>query len=176
VAMRDQDRAIRTISEKRLESLSQISGSISIRGRVVSLGRHLFETTAAIGSTFRKYLKADAKRQRTRQHLAIERNDLGDLSSEAELVLRRLITFGVLDAGKAGFARDDEMKKPIYVLNRIYCPAFAIGYRRDDHLRLSAGKMELLLLDPQRFMRDGTRRLREDRGGGPDDLFGYRDE
>lgn len=173
VGRREQDRAIRTISEKRFESLSQISGSIEIQGRTVSLGRHLFEATAAIGSTFRRYLKSEASQKRIRQHLAIERNDQGDLSREAEVVLRRLITFGVLDSGRTSFARDDELKKPFYVLNRIYCPAFSIGYRRDDHLRLSTGKMELLLINPPRFMREGTKRLRDGADPVSDDMFGY---
>ena len=172
-AARDQDRAIRTISEKRLESLSQISGTIIIDGRRVSLGRRLFETTSALGSTFRKYLRAEAEKRRKRQYLAIERNDLAELSPDAETVLRRLITFGVLDAGKSGFARDDVLKKPFYVLNRIYCPAFSIGYQRDAHLRLSKGKLEMLLVSPAEFAKQGTSRLR----GGDDrlpDLFDYR--
>lgn len=172
-AARDQDRAIRTISEKRLESLSQISGTIIVDGQRVSLGRRLFETTSALGSTFRRYLRAEADKRRKRQYLAIERNDLAELSPDAETILRRLITFGVLDAGKAGFARDDVLKKPFYVLNRIYCPAFGIGYQRDAHLRLSKGKLELLLVSPADFAKQGTSRLR----GADDrlpDLFDYR--
>lgn len=171
---RDQDRAIRTISEKRLESLSQVSGTIIVDGQRVSLGRRLFETTSALGSTFRKYLRAEEEKRRKRQYLAIERNDLTELTPEADTVLRRLITFGVLDAGKAGFARDDVLKKPFYVLNRIFCPAFSIGYQRDAHLRLSKGKLEMLLLSPAEFAKKGTSRLRG--GGDPiPDLFDYRD-
>lgn len=171
---RDQDRAIRTISEKRLESLSQISGTVVVDGQRVSLGRRLFETTSALGSTFRKYLRSEAEKRRKRQHLAIERNDLAELSPDADTILRRLITFGVLDAGKAGFARDDVLKKPFYVLNRIYCPAFSIGYQRDVHLRLSKGKLELLLLSPAEFAKRGTSRLRDNDDHLPD-LFHYRD-
>jgi serine/threonine protein kinase len=176
VSMRDQDMAIRTISEKRLESLSQIPGSMTIKKATVSLGRHLFETTTAIGSTFRLYLKTEQiRRGRKRQHLAIERNDLRDMSQDAELVLKRLVTFGVLDSSRSAYARNDEVKKPFYVLNRIYCPAFGIGFRRDEHLRLSNGRLEQLLLDPQQFMRDGTRRIRNDSEFGHEDLFRYGD-
>jgi hypothetical protein len=175
VSKRDQDRAIQTISEKRLESLSQISGSIQINGRAVSLGRHLYDTTVTIGSTFRRYLRVEGKneKQRPRQHLAIERNDLVELSEEADIVLRRLITFGILDASKATFARDDEIKKPYYILNRIFCPTFKIGYHRDEHLRLSRRKLELLLIDPERFMKEGTKRLREMIERPESDLFNY---
>jgi len=175
VEARDQDRAIRTISEKRLESLSQIPGAIEIGGQRFSLGRRLFEVTSAIGSTFRLYLRAGRGGKRVRQHLAIERNDIGDLSSDAEAILRRLVTFGVLDQTKVAFARDDNMKKPLFVLNRIYCPAFKIGYRRDDHLRLSKGRLEQLLLAPEHFIKDGTRRLRDSDLEDAPDLFRYKE-
>lgn len=169
-----QNRAIRTISEKRLDSLSQISGVINVGGSDVSLGRRLFEVTTVIGSTFRKYLRSERGSRGARQHLAIERNDLGELEPDAQELLDRLVTFGVLDATKFEYARDDEARKPIYVLNRIYCPIFGISHRRDEHLRLSKGKLEMLLLRPGLFLRDGTRRLRELEEGGEHDLFSYR--
>lgn len=160
VKMRDQDRAIRTISEKRLQSLSQIAGAIPLRGSSVSLGRQIFEVTATIGATFRLYLRGERGKERKRQHLAIERNDLSDLHPNAQHMLERLISFGVLDDAKLQYARDDQVKKPIYILNRIYCPAFGISYIRDEHLRLSKEKLEMLLTAPQRFNREGTARLR----------------
>lgn len=179
VDARTQDRAIRTISEKRLQSLSQISGSIQINGRKVSLGRQLYEITVTIGSTFRAYLKSQvqgsASVEHPRTHLALERNDLAQFDPTAERLLQELVTFGVLDSGKAFIARDDQRKKPIYVLNRIFCPAFSIGYRRDDHVPLSGGKLEQLLLAPYSFRKGGTAVLRavtlESRGQG--DFFGY---
>jgi serine/threonine protein kinase len=160
VTMRDQDRAIRTISDKRLHSLNQIAGSLEVAGRTISLGRQIFEVTATIGATFRHYLRAEIGRERKRQHLALERNDLSDLHPTAEFMLERLISFGILDDAKLQYARDDQVKKPVYVLNRIYCPAFGISYVRDEHLRLSRGKIEMLLLNPQLFNREGTARLR----------------
>jgi hypothetical protein len=176
VPMRDQSRAIKTISEKRLQSLSQIAGSFSLNGIKVSLGRKLFEVTVTIGSTFYTYLRQDVasrkKGTRIRQHLAIERNELVELEPAAEFILQRLVTFGVLDSSKSAYSRDDQVKKPIYVLNRIYCPAFSIGYRRDDHLKLSKKRFEQLLLDPQAFLREGTRRLRMD-SRTQIELFGY---
>ncbi|MER9796990.1 hypothetical protein NKJ36_07545 [Mesorhizobium sp. M0142] len=176
VSSRDQDRAIRTISEKRLESLSQIPGAVTILGKEVSLGRRLFATTSAIGSTFGMYLRAERGRGRKRQHLAIERNDLEELHHEAEVMLERLITFGILDANKLQWARDDNVKKPLYVLNRIFCPAFGIGYQRDEHLKLSKGKLEQLLVTPERFIKDGTRLLRETATTHTADLFHYKDQ
>ena len=160
IPRRDQDRAIRTISEKRLQSLSQISGAFYYKGSKTSLGRHLYDVTVTLGSAFKVYLTAqrDAPRAsiQPRQHLAIERNDITPLTSEAEFILKKLVSFGVLDSSKAFVARDDKRKKPIYVLNRVYCPAFSIGYRRDDHIPLSRGKLEQLLLVPHSFRKGGT--------------------
>lgn len=176
VSPRDQDRAIRTISEKRLESLSQIPGAVTLQGQEVSLGRRLFITTSAIGSTFGMYLRAQRGRERRRQQLAIERNDLEALHQEAEVMLERLITFGILDGNKLQWARDDGVKKPLFVLNRIYCPAFSIGYQRDEHLKLSKGRLEQLLVAPERFIREGTRFLREAATTRTADLFNYKDQ
>jgi len=172
ISPRAQNRAIRTISEKRLDSLSQISGAIQINGRKTSLGRRLFEVTAAIGSVFRRYLVASPG---NRQTLAIERNDLDELPGDAEAILKQLVSFGVLDSTRLAYAMDDKVKKPIYVLNRIYCPAFGIGYTRDDHLRLSKGKFATLLLDPEKFLREGTTVLRKTEASEQiGDLFDYK--
>jgi serine/threonine protein kinase len=170
-----QDKAIRTISEKRLQSLSQIAGVITQSKRRYSLGRRLYEVATTIGSVFHIYLKNEQGRARKRQYLAIERNDLASLAPESEVILKKLITYGVLDDSKSEFARDDEVIKPIYVLNRIYCPAFRIIYRRDEHLRLSKTKFEMLLMDPQQFMREGTKRLRNNPeiNNIQSSLFGY---
>ncbi len=175
VSMAVQDKAIRSVSLKRLQSLSQIPGYIMIGGQKVSLGRKLYEIAASIGSIFRAYLKEEQGKQHKRQHLAIERNDSGEISEEATIVLEKLISFGVLDDSKAEYARDDGVMKPIYVLNRIFCPAFNIIFRRDEHLRLSQKKLELLLLDPQSFVKVGTKRLAKLHTASEFDegLFGY---
>lgn len=176
VSLKIQDKAIRTISDKRLQSLSQVAGVITVKNENYSLGRRLFEVTAIIGSVFSRYLRDEKGRERKRQHLAIERNDLDALNMEANEVLQKLITYGVLDDTKSEVARDDGVKKPIYVLNRIYCPAFNIMYRRDEHLRLSKAKFEMLLLHPQEFGRRGTKRLANAtlKEQPEADLFGYK--
>ena len=166
----NQNRAIRAISEKRLNSLSQIPGVVKIGSREYSLGRNLFEVTSVLGSVLRLYLKAEKGKTRRLQTLAIERNDLTPLQEDADSILRALITFGVLDSGKLGYARDDDVKKPYFVLNKIYCPAFGLAYRRDIHLRLSRNKMEMLLRTPEVFSRQGTRRIRNETKP-PLDLF-----
>lgn len=170
---RTQDRAIRIVSEKRLHSLNHIPGVISCNGSEQSIGRLLFDVTSSIGSTFRIYLKEERGKKRKRQTLAIERNENIPLGSDPQKVLDKLVTYGVLDNTKLDFARDDRVKKPIYVLNRIFCPAFGISPQRDIHLRLSKVKFEELLITPSQFLKDGTKKLRTVEGSEPviPDLF-----
>lgn len=178
ITARTQDRAFRIVSEKRLHSLSHISGVISVNGKDLSVGGVLFGVASSIGSAFRIYLREERGKKRKRQTLAIERNDTSVLNTEAQGVLNKLITYGVLDDTKLDYARDDRVKKPIYVLNRIYCPAFAISPQRDNHLRLSVKKFENLLLTPNIFMKQGTEKLRISEQGDPPmlDLFGELDD
>jgi len=176
---KDQNRAIVSISERRLSALSQFAGSFKLNGSKHSLGRQLHQVTATLGSVFHTYLVDQRERvedgSQPKQYLAVERNDVTELSSEADLLLQNLITYGVLDASRALMARDDKIKKPLYVLNRIFCPAFRIGYSRDENLKLSVGKFEQLLLSPRDFKKSGTGRLKRldaDDTAVPD-LFSY---
>ncbi|MGN7885404.1 ORC-CDC6 family AAA ATPase [Dyadobacter sp. 22481] len=157
---RSQDRAIRSVSEKRLRSIGQISGTFKYHGKEYSLGKKLFDIALSVGSVFKIYLQAEKGKKRKDQYLAIERNDLTSLSEEAEFLLEQLIKFGIFDDSRLDVSRDDRVKKPIYILNRILCPVFGISYRRDQHLRLSRVKFEQLLTNPSAFVVEGTKRLR----------------
>lgn len=163
---RNQDRAIRSVSEKRLRSIAQISGAFQVAGEQYSLGRRLFDITLAIGSVFRIYLKAESEKNRKDQYLAIERNEIVELDSEPEFLLKELVKYGIFDDSRLDFARDDMVKKPIYILNRIYCPVFSISFRRDQHLRLSKERFEQLLKSPSLFVTQGTKLLRKENNMG----------
>jgi hypothetical protein len=78
-------------------------------------------------------------------------------------VLQLLVRYGVFDDSGQSVAFDDGQKKPIYVFNRVFCPAFAISFRRDAHLRLSTDKFEMYLLDPAKFAKTGTAFLQGNR-------------
>ncbi|HEY5393103.1 MAG TPA: hypothetical protein VIJ57_13350, partial [Hanamia sp.] len=158
---RNQDRAIRSVSEKRLRSIAQISGAFQVNGVQISLGRRLFDITVSIGSVFRIYLKAESEKYRKDQYLAIERNEIAELGTEPGFILKELVKYGIFDDSRLDYARDDNVKKPIYILNRIYCPVFGISFRRDQHLRLSKERFEQLLLTPSTFVTQGTRLLRK---------------
>lgn len=176
IESRDQDRAIRAVSEKRLKSLSQISGQAKVGSNTLSLGKRIFEITSAIGSAYKIYLKSEAGKRRKDQYLALERNDSNSLSQDAENLLKEMIRYGVLDESRLDVARDDQVKKPIYILNKIYCPTFGIGYRRDQHLRLSKDKFEEVFLNPKNFVTAGTKRLKQqdptEEQSRIDDMFG----
>lgn len=179
---RQQDHAIRLVSDKRLNQLRQISGVFEFGGRRRSLGAHLYDVATTIGSAFRIHLRRQAPANLERQFaprsmLAIERNDIYELTDASNYILKKLITFGVLEASIDYVARDDNRKKPVYILNRVYCPSFNIGLRRDDHLRLSASKLEFLLLSPDSFRKGGADFLKENEEGfdETDDLFGWKD-
>jgi len=162
ISNRNQDRAIRAVSEKRLRSIAQISGAFKIHGTQFSLGRRLFDITLAIGSVFRIYLRAEKGKKRKAQYLAIERNEFTALGEHADFLLKEMIKYGILDDSRLDYARDDSVKKPIYILNKIYCPVFGLSFRRDQHLRLSKIKFEQMLLSPSSFVTEGTKRLRDE--------------
>ncbi|MES9905504.1 MAG: hypothetical protein ABW168_22855 [Sedimenticola sp.] len=168
-----QNRAIRYVSEKRLRSLNQISGSIEICKQKMSVGRIIYDITRSLGSVYKFYLSQEKGKERKRQYLAIERNDSYTLSADAETILRHLVTYGIFDESRSEYARDDGVKKPLYVLNRIFCPSFSIAMHRDNHLKLSKGKFEQLLLDPVDFVKGGTKMLQKLNADEPIlDLFG----
>lgn len=161
-----QDRAIRAVSNRRLRSLEFTPGEISIHGTKVPLGRHLYLCATSFGLVSRRYLVAyrpENRNRRFEERLAIEQNDSSALRREARSVLELLVRYGVYDDSGLTVAFDDNQKKPIYVFNRILCPAFSISFRRDSHLRLSAKKFELYLLEPTSFAREGTAFLKSGR-------------
>ncbi len=160
-----QHNAIKLVSERKLEALGYIPGTVTIGGEEVSVGRHIYQFTTALGRVCNYYLRHKRRqirgRQRYDERLAVERNDSMELSRSATEVLHYLVRFGVLDDTKLEVAFDDRLKKPIYILNRVYCPAFRISFRRESHLRLSKNKFEQLLLTPLEFVRRGTRFLED---------------
>jgi len=157
ISARIQDRAIKDVSSRRLRGLEFIPGEISILGEKAPLGKHLYACASAFGAVSHRYLtKHRGKSGRLSEILAIERNDTSLLSQEARNVLQLLVRYGIFDDSPLTFAFDDGQKKPICVLNRIFCPAFRISFRRDVHLRLSARKFEMYLLRPASFVKQGT--------------------
>jgi len=156
-----QSRAVKNFSEKKFKSLLYIPGELTINNQNYGLGIKLYEFTASFGNIARAYLKnkptlKTIRGKRYDEKLAIERDDTFAISKEANTFLEYLIRYAVLDDSKLVISRDDKIKKSIYVLNRIYSPAFGISFRRFSHLRLSKHKFENLLLEPLSFVKKGN--------------------
>jgi hypothetical protein len=160
IKARIQDRAIRAVSNRRLRGLEFIPGAIELGTQRAPLGKHLYLCASSFGLVSNRYLTASRDGGRLDERLAIERNDTRALAGDAQVVLQLLVRYGIFDDSILNIARDDRQKKPVYVFNRIFCPAFSISFRRDTHLRLSTGKFEMYLLSPSRFAAEGTEFLR----------------
>ena len=157
-----QDRAVRDVSNRRLRSLEFVPGEIEVGGIKMPIGRQLYGCASAFGSVSFRYLSSKVRRtKRVDEFLAIERNDANVLRSDAQHILELLVRYGVFDDSALTVAFDDKQKKPVYVLNRIFCPAFQISFRRDQHLRLGSERLQTFLLKPEQFAREGTSFLRE---------------
>ena len=157
-----QDRAVRDVSDRRLRSLEFVPGQIDVGGVKMPIGRQLYSCASSFGSVSFRYLSSKGRvTKRVDEFLAIERNDTNVLRPEAQGVLELLVRYGIFDDSALTVALDDKQKKPVYVLNRIFCPAFQISFRRDQHLRLSSERLEMFLLKPERFAKQGTGFLRD---------------
>jgi hypothetical protein len=169
VSARLQDKAIRAVSARRLRALEFIPGEIRLQGQQVPLGKHLYLCATSFGSISHKYLTrglSDDRERRLDERLAIERNDTALLEADAQRVLQMLVRYGIFDDSALNVAFDDGQKKPIFVFNRIFCPAFAISFRRDAHLRLSVRRFVQYLREPAAFAVEGTAVLRSTRSTG----------
>ena len=157
-----QDRAVRDVSDRRLRSLEFVPGEIDVGGVKMPIGRQLYSCASSFGSVSFRYLSSKGRgTRRVDEFLGIERNDTNLLRPEAQGVLELLVRYGIFDDSALTVAFDDKQKKPVYVLNRILCPAFQISFRRDQHLRLSSERLEMFLLKPEQFAKQGTGFLRE---------------
>jgi hypothetical protein len=163
ISARLQDRAIRAVSNRRLRGLEFIPGQLLVKGQQLPLGKHLYNCASYFGAISHRYLtkRTEGRRApRLDERLAIERNDAAPLPDEAQMVLNLLVRYGIFDDSGLNVAFDDGQKKPVYVFNRIFCPAFSMSFRRDAHLRLSVGKLVEYLLEPAKFAKRGTTFLR----------------
>lgn len=164
IPLRIQDRAVKAVSDRKLRGLGYIPGSLSVFGKDAGLGRQLQLFAMAFGKISRAYLTRPASKQdrhvRYDERLGIERNDSLRLPTEATAVLQQLIKFGVLDDSTMEVSRQEGIKKPVYILNRVLCPAFEISIRRQTNLRLATKRFVELLLAPAETGPRATKFLR----------------
>jgi hypothetical protein len=149
-----QDQAIVSYSTKKLRALSFITGALREEDTSRSVGDLLWRCTTAFGKLSKAYLRrgpmnTKQARKRYQEVLAVEIDDPLNLSPRATTLLQQLVRFAVFDDTKLTASRADKLKKPIYILNRIFCPALKLSYRREMHWRLSSIRFENFLLHPE---------------------------
>lgn len=161
-----QSRQIVRFSADKLRGLMFLPGMLNIGDRKLPLGKTLYEFAASFGKVSGFYLRASAgspslqDEARFDERLAIELDDTAILNPAAQRMLDELIRFAVVDDEKMTTAFDDRTRKPIYIFNRVYCPALRISYRRYNHWRLSSKRFEQFLLHPTEFVRTDQRLLK----------------
>jgi len=168
-----QSRQILRFSKDKLKGLMYLPSTITVQDKKYPVGKKLYEFAASFGKISGYYLRSSSSARRgTRdekrfdERLAIEIDNILDLSPDAQRVLDQLIRFAVIDDEKMATALDDGTRKPIYTFNRVYCPILRISFRRDAHWRLSSKRFERFLLQPAEFVRSDqriTKFLRPDR-------------
>jgi len=172
VAPARQSKAIKDFSADKLRTLGYVGGVLILNGRKLGVGAYLVEFVGAFGAISRHFLRHAPPRRlsrgglRFKEVLAIEVNTAPHIRPEAEAALHELVRYGVLDDSVLQLTRDDRTKKPIYVLNKIYTPALAISFRRQEDWRLSKTRFEQLLVDPNQEARRVIDRLRNNKSDG----------
>ena len=175
IPVEQQSASVIAYSTTKLRSLGFIPGALPGDTHRLSLGARLQSFATSFGKIARAYLKkgrmrSAGNRVRFYELLAIELDDTLTLGSDHAAVLEGLVRYAVLDDTKLTQTRDDKLRKPIYILNRVFCPALQISYRREVHLRLSSTRFETYLDDPEAFASHYVRRM-PDASPDQDDFF-----
>jgi hypothetical protein len=176
IPVEQQSASVIAYSTTKLRSLGFIPGALPGETHRLSLGARLQSFATSFGKIARAYLKkgrmrSSGRRVRFYELLAIELDDTLVLSHEPGAVLEGLVRYAVLDDTKLTQTRDDKLRKPIYILNRVFCPALQISFRREVHLRLSSKRFETYLQDPEAFSSRYVRKKKADIGSSERDLF-----
>jgi serine/threonine protein kinase len=164
ISLDQQSASVIAYSTTKLRALGFIPGALPGQSHRRSLGARLQSFATSFGKIARTYLKrgqmrSKGKRIRFYELLAIELDDQLSLTQDTEAVLEGLVRYAVLDDTKLTQTRDDKLRKPIYIFNRVFCPALQISFRREVHLRLSSVRFDRYLADPENFATQYVRRL-----------------
>lgn len=166
-----QNEAIISYSTRKLRALSFIPGAYGgKRDKRHSVGTRLIDCATAFGKVAQHYLHRGRMKTESRvryyEVLAIELDDSQELSEDSKELLNLLIRYAVFDDNSLTASRDDQVRKPIYIVNRIYCPALHISYRREMHWRLSTARFDGFLNSPlnfvHRFAKENSKSHEED--------------
>lgn len=160
-----QSRQIVRFSGDKLRGLMFLPSTVVINNKRQALGKILYEFAASFGRVSSYYLQQSSSdlevehtgKRRFDERLAIEIDNTLNLNADAQRMLDQLIRFAVIDDEKMTTSFDDGTRKPIYIFNKVYCPALRISFRRFAHWRLSSKRFEEFLLRPTEFVRTDQR-------------------
>jgi DNA-binding transcriptional ArsR family regulator len=157
VPLKDQDMAVRNYSSLRNKQILMLPGEFEGE----PLGQQLQAVMTAIGEMSRQYLEKyeTGEEGRWYETISLERNDRRRLSPKAYRIFDELIKNGyLLDDGNT-FARAQFGLSRRYDMNKIFAPAFQTTYRVRNHIYVSKGILEELLLNPVEFVNRHKKKL-----------------
>tara|TARA_R110002049_G_scaffold90911_2_gene227347 strand:+ start:763 stop:3468 length:2706 start_codon:yes stop_codon:yes gene_type:complete len=172
-----QDRVVRGYSERKLRILRSLPGFIKVNTKKRPLGIHLEEVIISFGRYSRYCLmnkgvdRAERKGRPVRKFhevLAIEIDNQILQSPDSVAVLDALVRFAIFDDSRRTNSLDDGMSKGIYVLNRVFCPALQISFRRVNHWRLSGTRFNAFLTSPYQAVHKALQDAQKQSKGGED--------
>lgn len=159
ISLRDQDAAVRSYSQRVFRGLAMTPGELDGR----PTGERLKSIIGAIGEMSREYLVhyKTGRRGQWYETISFERIDDQPLRRPAYQALTELIKNGLVMDDGLTFSRARFGLAQRYDLNKIFVPAFRITYRIRNHMYVSKGRLEEILLEPHIFVKRHRRRLRE---------------
>lgn len=144
-----QDKAIYKFSREEYANLINIK----------DVGKHIFDIVRNFGQISRNYLTREIitrEEGRKQEVITIERCDNDKLDEKAEEILRVLLRHSIFTDIGLTFSWTQIGLVQKFTLHKRFCPALRITFREREHLRLSKDKLELLLLRPDEFAKEGT--------------------
>ncbi len=140
-------------------SREEYSNLINIR----NVGNHIFDIVRNFGQISKNYLTRDITTKVGRKYevIAIEQSDNKELDTKSEEMLRVLLRHSIFTDTGLSFSRTHIGLVQKFILHKRFCPVLKISFREREHLRLSKEQLDLLLLKPDEFAKEGTKFLRE---------------
>lgn len=128
--------AAKQVSDKLYQDILQLG----------AYGGQLLEITGRLGRIFEAFSRRRSQSESEVNHLSIDNVDRGDLSAQAELLLREAKIWSVLYEEKDTKNKSDyDIAQTDLILNPIYAPHFSISYRKRRKITLRAAHADVLL-------------------------------
>lgn len=132
------------------------------------MGDELYSIAYAMGTISLTYLTEygsvldhTSGKERYQEIIRINIRGTKKLSREAKQIYEALIKYGIFTDAGTGYLWGDKITNLRLIFRKIYVPAFKISYRDRQALIMTPSLFENFLKDPEHFVREGTKFLRE---------------